>query len=311
MLLVLAGAAAAILVGVLQHGNPPRSRGAAVTPSPIAAATSAAATGPISVPGTTAAESRQTPLFAVSTQHYCLANYNIVPFLKASHANVLRLILSPEQAQSEEGLGCAKIAHAAGFKVYLSLQFVNSWTPEAVAAYFKQVLQSYGPYLWAVAVGNEQDLTSMTPNAQGVKALGRQRQTAGASYRADWDAVEPVLTKLVPHAIRVYGEFSPWGFNVNKDGFAVSRPPGVQAIAAHCYYTKRPGGLLQIPRDAAWAASEGLPLWCTEMGPALPMSTTPNWVVPETWASWNATLTRVKSESPDLQMISYYYWPTL
>ena len=250
-------------------------------------------------------------LFAVSRQYSCLANRNVNAFLRANHANVLRLILSPQQAPAGEGIGCVKDAHAAGFKVYISLQFANGWTPSQVASYFKRVLPTYAPFVWAVGVGNEQDLTSTSSTAQGARTLSSHGRTVGENYRADWNAVEPVLAKLAPHAIRVYGEFSPWGFIANKQGFAASRPPGVQAIAAHCYHTKSAGGLEQIPQDAAWAASKRLPLWCSEMGPAIRKPTTPSWAMPDTWASWNAIVAKVKAKSPDLQETSYYYWPTL
>ena len=69
------------------------------------------------------------------------------------------------------------------------------------------------------------------------------------------------------------------------------------------------GGLLQVPQDAAWAASKRLPLWCSEMGPALPRRTMPKWAVPDSWASWNAAVGKVVAESPDLRMWGYYYDP--
>jgi hypothetical protein len=257
-----------------------------------------------------AAASAQPSLFAVSSQYSCLANRNVNAFLRAKHANVLRLILSPHQASAGEGIGCVAEAHAAGFKVYISLQFANGWTPSRVASYFKRVLPTYAPFVWAVGVGNEQDLTSTSSTAQDARTLSSHGRTAGENYRADWNAVEPVLAKLAPHAIRVYGEFSPWGFIANKQGFAASRPPGVQAIASHCYHTNRAGGLEQVPQDAAWAASKRLPLWCSEMGPAIRKPTTPSWVIPDTWASWNAMVAKVEAKSPDLQVTSYYYWPT-
>jgi hypothetical protein len=119
-----------------------------------------------------------------------------------------------------------------------------------------------------------------------------------------------VLVKLAPRALRVYGEFSPWSFSANKQGFASGRPRGVQAIAAHCYHTKF-AGLAQIPRQAAWAARQHLPLWCSEMGPALPRPTTPKWAVTDTWSSWNALVARIVGRSPDLQMTSYYHDPEL
>ncbi|MGB0091541.1 MAG: hypothetical protein WBP81_03255 [Solirubrobacteraceae bacterium] len=83
------------------------------------------------------------------------------------------------------------------------------------------VLQASAPdlrALWAVGVGNEQDLTSTNRNAQGTSTGSGHGRTAGENYRADWNAVEPVLVKLAPHAIRVYDEFSRWTFIANKQG---------------------------------------------------------------------------------------------
>ncbi len=257
-----------------------------------------------------AASARRPSWFAVSSETACLANRNINPFLRANHANVLRLILSPQDAQAGAGIGCVEDAHAAGFRVYISLQFNNHLTPSQVAAYVRRVLPTYAPFVWAVGVGNEQDLSMPDAYGQGNISLDRNGRTAGQNYRVVWNAVEPVLVKLVPRAIRVYGEFSPWGFSAIQQGFAHGRPPGVQALAAHCYHTKV-DGLMQIPQDAAWAASKRLPLWCSEMGPALPRRTTPKWIVPDSWASWNAAVSKVVARSPDLQMWGYYHDPAL
>ena len=216
----------------------------------------------------TPAASARPRFVAVSNEPACLANRNINSFVRKNHGNVLRLILAPQDAAAGAGVACVKYAHDAGLKVYVSLQFSNRSTPRQVASLFRRVLVPYAPYLWAIGVGNEQDLTTRTDFGQGRSPLARRGQTAGQSYRAVWDAVEPVLAKIAPRAIRVYGEFSPWSFNANADGFASGRPRGVQAIAVHCYHTKF-GGLLQVPQDATWAASKRLPLWCSEMGPAL------------------------------------------
>jgi hypothetical protein len=257
-----------------------------------------------------AASARRPTWFAVSSESACLANRNVNSFLRASHGNVMRLILAPQEAQVGAGIGCVEDAYAAGFRVYISLQFNNRLSPSQVAAYVGQVLPAYAPYVWAVGVGNEQDLSMTTAYGQGTRSLTRDGRTAGQNYRAVWNAVEPVLVKLVPRTIRVYGEFSPWGFSATEQGFAHGRPPGVQAIAAHCYHTKV-GGLSQVPQAAAWAASKRLPLWCSEMGPALPRRTTPTWVVPESWASWNAAVSKVVARSPDLKMWGYYYDPAM
>jgi hypothetical protein len=269
-------------------------------------ATAASAAAMIAAPAAFARPS----LFAVSKEAACVANRNVNPFLRANHANVLRLILAPSDATAGGGVGCVETARAAGFKVYISFQFNNHWTPNQVATYVGRVLPSYAPFVWAVGVGNEQDLSSSSGYGQGTVSLSRDGRSAGLNYRAVWNAVEPVLVRLVPHAIRVYGEFSPWAFSATQQGFAHGRPAGVQAIAAHCYHTKS-GGLLQVPQDAAWAASKRLPLWCSEMGPALPSRSMPHWVVPDSWASWNAVVAKVLARSPDLQMQGYYYDPAL
>lgn len=257
------------------------------------------------------AASARPRFFAASKQSDCVANRNVNAFLRKHHANVLRLILSPQDAQAGAGVGCIRDARGAGFKVYISFQFKNRWTPGQVASYFRRVLPRYARFLWAVGVGNEQDLSSSTSYGQGTGSLNRHGRTAGQRYRAIWDAVEPVLVRRAPRAIRVYGEFSPWSFGATRQGFAAGRPRGVQAIAAHCYHTKV-GGLTHIPQNAAWAASKRLPLWCSEMGPALNRPGTKySWVVRDTLASWNALVRKVESRSPDLEMTGYYYFPGL
>jgi hypothetical protein len=243
-------------------------------------------------------------LFAASKQHQCLAGRSINGFLHANHANVMRLILSTYWATHAGGIACIQSAYASHYKIYLSLQFSNRWTPRRDAAYFARVLQAYAPYVWAIGVGNEQDLPFIVARHE------RHRALTGAAYRAVWNAVEPVLARLAPHAIRVYGEFTPWAFAAVEQGFLYGRPRGVQAIAAHCYHTKT-GGLFEVPALARWAASERLPLWCSEMGPALPKRTTPGWAVPESQASYNRSVARVVAASPNLRMISYYHYPRL
>jgi hypothetical protein len=250
------------------------------------------------------AASARPSLFAASAQGECLAGQSVNGFLRANHANVLRVVLPPQDAPLGAGLACIRAAHSARYKIYLSLQFSNRWTPRQVAAYFARVLPTYARYVWAVGVGNEQDLPWTILRGQRPGGL------TGKDYAVVWDAVEPVVARLAPRAIRAYGEFSPWSFAANRQGFAHRRPRGVQAIAAHCYHTKS-GGISQIPAAAAWAASEGLPLWCSEMGPALPTNTTPPWVVPENWASWRRWVARIIARSPNLKMTSYYYYPSL
>ena len=131
------------------------------------------------------AASAQPALVFASKERDCLANRNVNAFLRMNHATVMRLILSPQDGQAGAGIGCISYAHAAGFKVYISLQFNNRWSAAQVASYFRRVLPRYAPFLWAVGVGNEQDLTSPTGYGQGTGSLSGHGRTAGQGYRAD------------------------------------------------------------------------------------------------------------------------------
>lgn len=233
-------------------------------------------------------------------------------FLQAHEATVLRVVL-PDHP-SPKALLCVKRAKAEGYRVYVSLQYDNAWSPTRVASYFAATLPAYAPYAWAVAVGNEQDIVSKQRLAQGVPRTarvctgsGRRRRcerSTGAYYRKVWNAVEPVVARVAPKALRVYGETSPWGFAFLKDSFQTRRPRGAQAVAFHCYDTKW-GGLRAVPRVAAWAGKHHLALWCSEMSDALhPLG----WGRRDTPWQWQTLLARIERRSPDLKMISYYEW---
>jgi hypothetical protein len=240
---------------------------------------------------------------------------NPQPFLQAHDATVLRIVV-PDYP-SPNALVCVARAKAEGYRVYLSFQYANAWSPTRVAAYFAQTLPQYAPYAWAVAVGNEQDIFSKERLAQGVPRTaqvctgsGRQRRcerNAGAYYREVWDAVEPVIARLAPKALRVYGETSPWAFAFLKDSFETGRPRGAQVVAFHCYDTKW-GGLRAVPRVAAWAARYHLPLWCSEMSDAVHPFV---WGRRDTPWQWQLLLAGIERRSPDLKMISYYEWPEI
>lgn len=219
---------------------------------------------------------------------------DVAPFMRAHHATVLRLIV-PYRGQSD-GVACASGAAAEGFRVYVSLQYNNAWRPGRVAAYFRQTLPQYAPYAWAVSVGNEQDLV------QGASATGQR-------YRAVWNAVEPVVRSIAPRAIRVYGETSPFGFPFLQQSFRAGRARGAQIIAFHCYDVKN-GGLSVVPQVAKWAASERLPLWCSEMSASLRRSPHP-WLKQDSQSRWNALVAAAERRSPNLRMISYYRWPQI
>jgi hypothetical protein len=234
-------------------------------------------------------------------------------FLQAHDATVLRVVLP--FYPSPNTLQCVRRAKAEGYRVYLSMQYIDAWSPARVAAYFAQTLPTYAPYLWAVSVGNEQDIISKNRLAQGgdprrareCTGTGSHRRctrTTGAYYREVWEAVEPVIARLAPHALRVYGETSPWGFGFIKDSFRAGQTRGAQAVAFHCYDTKH-GGLRVVPRVAAWAAQQHLPLWCSEMSEALHPLT---WGRRDTPWQWQTLLARIESRAPNLKMISYYEW---
>jgi hypothetical protein len=236
-------------------------------------------------------------------------------FLQAHHATVLRIVV-PFRGYSN-ALACARKAAAQSYRVYLSIQYDNRWRPAQVAAYFRRTLPQYAPYAWAVSVGNEQDLSQGAPAPHGrsivCSGTGRsrtcRRSSAGEDYRAVWNAVEPVLARTTPRAIRVYGETSPFSFSLLKDSFLAGQPRGAQAIAFHCYDT-RTGGLRAVPQVAAWAASKHLPLWCSEMSAAL----APNihsWLQRDSQSQWDSLVAWMEARSPNLKMVSYYRWPQI
>ena len=234
-------------------------------------------------------------LVAGDDQFTCQAGGEIAPFMRAHHATVVRIIVPYGQPTSE--VACARTAAAEGYRVYVSLQYSNAWSTANVAGYFRSTLPQYARYAWAVSVGKEQDLFQV-------------RGGSGRSYRAVWNAVEPIIARQTPHAIRVYGEVSPFGFPFLQSSFSAGRPAGAQAIAFHCYNTKT-GGLKAVPQVAAWAAHWRLPLWCSEMSGALSHTQVHPWLVHDSQASWNALLAWVERLSPNLQMISYYRWPQI
>jgi hypothetical protein len=241
------------------------------------------------------AASAHAMIMQADDQFTCVgAGGDVNSFMQAHHATVLRIIV-PYRGQSS-ALGCVTKATAEGYRVYVSLQYDNAWSPARVATYFRQTLREYAPYAWAVSVGNEQDLVQGAP-------------ATGARYRTVWNAVEPVIARIAPRAIRVYGETSPFGFSFLEQSFRPGAPRGAQAIAFHCYDVKN-GGLSVVPQVAAWAGSKHLPLWCSEMSDSPRPSTHP-WLKTDSPARWNGLVAHMVLRSPDLKMISYYRWPQI
>ena len=223
-----------------------------------------------------------------------MKGHDVSAFMRAHHATVLRIIV-PYWA-SYQAPTCAREASAHGFRVYVSLQYDNAWRPARVVAYFRRTLPLFAPYAWAVSVGNEQDLVQGGQGSPG-------------NYRLVWNMVEPILARTAPHAIRVYGETSPFGFPFLQESFGTRRPRGTQAVAFHCYDVKN-GGISVVPQVAAWAASKHLPLWCSEMSASAAHSPHP-WLNQDSESRWNALVSEAERRSPDLRMISYYRWPQI
>jgi hypothetical protein len=173
--------------------------------------------------------------------------------LRSYHATVLRLVIAPGYSDGGQALPCVRAAVAAGDKVHFAIGYSNRWSTRTVVTYFKRVLAFYARYAWAISIGNEQELTQ-----------GGGKST-GARYSATWRAVEPVVARLAPRAIRVAGEISPWGTPFLHSAYAAGLP-GAQAIAVHGYVARYG---LSLPQVIAWNRRTRLPLWITEglLGP--------------------------------------------
>jgi hypothetical protein len=212
----------------------------------------------------------------------------VVPFLQAHGANVLRYIVPANPAETYQGIQCVAAARAAGYKTYLSIQYPASDDSAGINAWFSSVIAAYGPQ-WAIAVGNEEPVTPTL-------------------YESAWAVAEPVVAADDPTAIRVGGENFPWAIAWDQQVLATGLP-GMQAYAEHCYNTTT-GGLVLVPQVAADATAAGVPLWCSEMAPAT-SPTAPSFFAPETLAKYDTEVRQVVSMSPNLQMLSYYVWPSI
>lgn len=193
----------------------------------------------------------------------CLSGGDPTPWLHAYRATVLHVIVDPTYGATGSALPCVRDAAAAGFRVNLAIQWWNPWRPQQVAAFTRSVLQIYAPYLWAVSLGNEQELY-----ADG-------RGMSGRGYAADWAAAEPVLAGLAPNALRVAGEISPWGLRFLADALRAGLT-GVQALAGHPYSWR---GCFAVSHLQRLASAYRLPVWYTEglrgrdsFGPDRPLS---------------------------------------
>jgi hypothetical protein len=161
------------------------------------------------------------------------------------HATLLRVVVTTA-TDGGHALPCVSAAHAEGYKVMLSVQWPSGWAVARVKSFFSQELTRYGRYVNSVSVGNEQEIV-----APG---------TSPAKYVKVWRAVEPIIKRMTPRAVRVGGEISPWGFKDLEQELRLGLP-GIQAVAVHTY-TFAFG--LSFRQALALARRYRLPLWCTE-----------------------------------------------
>jgi hypothetical protein len=188
----------------------------------------------------------------------CVNGADPTPYIREYGATVLRIVLSPyygAPGTNGQAIPCLKAAAVAGARVDISIQWRSVWSPAQAAAFVSQQLALYAPYVWAVGLGNEQDLLWNLPGHPYDPA-----QTP-AQYAADWDAAEPIVAQMAPYALRVAVEASPWSFPFSRQALADGLP-GAQILAYHPYTV--PAGYPTVHDFYNLAASYGMPLWCTE-----------------------------------------------
>lgn len=164
------------------------------------------------------------------------------------HATILRIVISQGKwhGNSGEALPCIKAARAEHYRVHLVIGWASWWPVKTVKWWFWRELKIYRYYAWAISVGNEQEIVP--------PAMSPRR------YVQMWRAVEPLIKRAAPWAIRVGGEISPWGFRDLEQELAMGLR-GIQAVAVHPYafrwgYTVR--------QAVSLARRYRLPLWCDE-----------------------------------------------
>lgn len=220
-------------------------------------------------------------------------SFDMHQFMTTHNANVFRYIVPAEfSGETYQGVPCVQQARSEGYKTQLAIAFNYTDTPQQVRAEVKNVLAAYGPE-WAVTIGNEESIATTT-------------------YLQDWNAAEPVLAKNDPTAIRVGGDAYPWSIQWSKQIIA-AQPVGLQAWALHCYDMSStspfPGtGIGSVPQLAAFAAHYWLPLMCSEMAPA--SKGTPLFS-DEPTSTYNTKVQAAVKQSPNLEEVSYYVWPSI
>lgn len=222
---------------------------------------------------------------AGDNQYVCNAGGDPGPWLLAHGDNTMRFIVNDGvagQADQSAAPTCIHQAEAEGFRVLLSVVLDAQWTPMQDAQRITQTIARFGP-VWAVSIGNEEDLGATHDGSMTAQ-----------SYARAWAAAEPALATADPGALRVFADASPrggdWMERAWNDGHR-----GAQVAAMNCYAVGWTIGMAQVPTFAAWAKAQGVPLWCPEMARTAP--------------SAQRLLTSVETQTTNLQMISDYYWP--
>jgi hypothetical protein len=176
-------------------------------------------------------------------------------------ATVLRLILSAYDWWSSplaagkgtdgSALPCVEAAVREGYKVMISMQWDNQWTPQQTAVWFQQELAIYGPYVWAIGVGNEQEIGY----EDGYQGGSRDPNAQAKAYAANWNAVLPVILRDAPQAVRVAG-VGPWSLPYDTDALQIGLND-VQALGMNMYY-------IPLPQVLQLANAYHIQLWITE-----------------------------------------------
>jgi hypothetical protein len=167
------------------------------------------------------------------------------PTMRSFGATILRVVVGPHWAANGEAIPCVSAAQSEGYRVMIVIQWNSSWSLAQTKSFVTHLLTLYGPYLWAVGIGNEQEITP---------------HLTGQGYAEAWRALEPIAKRITPHAIRVGGEISPWGLSFLRHALRW-RLPGIQALAVHPY-SYRWG--FTIRTALKLARRYRLPLWCDE-----------------------------------------------
>lgn len=152
---------------------------------------------------------------------------DVVTELRNHNASTYRIIVNPLTFQypDREALYDATVNEAItnGYKLFLSMQWNNSWPDDRIQSFVNQVLDHWGAQATWIALGNEQELNFY---GWGIEN--------GAQYSHVWKITEPIVASRFPSAIRVAGEIYPGGVNYLEDAWRAGLP-GAQAIGAHPY----------------------------------------------------------------------------